>query len=145
MIGNTICIIQIQSPILICIKTTILIWQFWLPNITVARADQLFRLSANMRKVSTFLEVLESLYIRGCQRCNFVLQSALNCLNLKWSKKAILEVATSNLQKWPGSGKSWGPCMPIWHPLNTYSLPRTLNCTGLDFDLNRKNRWCPSS
>ena len=21
---------------------------------------------------------------RGCQRCNFVLQSALNCLNLKW-------------------------------------------------------------
>ena len=22
--------------------------------------------------------------IRGCQRCNFVLQSALNCLNLKW-------------------------------------------------------------
>ena len=22
--------------------------------------------------------------IRGCQRCNFVLWSALNCLNLKW-------------------------------------------------------------
>ena len=22
--------------------------------------------------------------IRGCQSCNFVLQSALNCLNLEW-------------------------------------------------------------
>ena len=48
------------------------------------------------------------LFSRGCQRCNFVLQGALNCLNLKWhlvkhvgfrSKKAVLEVATSNLQK----------------------------------------------
>ena len=37
------------------------------------------------------------------------------------SKKAILEVATSNLQKWPGFAQSWGPCMPIWHPL-TYIL-----------------------
>ena len=25
-----------------------------------------------------------TMYIRGCQRCNFVLQSALNCLKLKW-------------------------------------------------------------
>ena len=28
-------------------------------------------------------------------------------------KKAILEVATSNLQKWRGFAQSWGPCMPI--------------------------------
>ena len=33
------------------------------------------------------------------------------------SKKAILEVATSNLQKWWGFVQSWGPCMPIWHLL----------------------------
>ena len=33
------------------------------------------------------------------------------------SKMAILEVATSNLQKWRGFAQSWGPCMPIWHPL----------------------------
>ena len=33
------------------------------------------------------------------------------------SKKAILEVATSKLQKWRGSAQSWGPCMPIWYPL----------------------------
>ena len=55
------------------------------------------------------LKFSDSVYFRGCQRCNFVLQSAINCLNLKWqlvhrtcrlkSKKAILEVATSNLQK----------------------------------------------
>ena len=25
-----------------------------------------------------------SIYIRGCQRCNFELQSVLNSLNLKW-------------------------------------------------------------
>ena len=38
------------------------------------------------------------------------------------SKTAILEVATSNLQKWWGFAQSWGPCMPIWHPLvTTYS------------------------
>ena len=36
------------------------------------------------------------------------------------SKKAILKVATSNLQKWRGSGQSWGPCMPIWNPLIVY-------------------------
>ena len=29
------------------------------------------------------------------------------------SKKAILEVAMSNLQKSQGSGQSWDPCMPI--------------------------------
>ena len=33
------------------------------------------------------------------------------------SKKAILEVATSYLQKWRGFPQRWGPCMPIWHPL----------------------------
>ena len=33
------------------------------------------------------------------------------------SKKAILEVAMSNLQKWQGFAQSWGPRMPIWHPL----------------------------
>ena len=33
------------------------------------------------------------------------------------SKKAILKVATSNLQKWRGFAQSWGPCMPIWHTL----------------------------
>ena len=27
---------------------------------------------------------LAGMEIRGCQRCNFVLQSTLNCLNLKW-------------------------------------------------------------
>ena len=26
----------------------------------------------------------EGMYVRGCQRCNFVLQSNLNCLNLMW-------------------------------------------------------------
>ena len=26
----------------------------------------------------------EGMYVRGCQRCNFVLQRGLNCLNLKW-------------------------------------------------------------
>ena len=61
-----------------------------------------------------------------CQRCNFVLWSTLNCLNLSWqlvehvgrlrSKTAILEVATSNFQKWRGFAQSWVPCMPIWHP-----------------------------
>ena len=30
------------------------------------------------------------------------------------SKKAILEVAMSNLQIWQGLAQSWGPCMPIW-------------------------------
>ena len=29
------------------------------------------------------------------------------------SKKATLEVATANLQKWWGFAQSWGPCMPI--------------------------------
>ena len=33
------------------------------------------------------------------------------------SKAAILEVATSNLQKWGGPAQSWDPCMPIWHTL----------------------------
>ena len=33
------------------------------------------------------------------------------------SKKAILEVATSNLQKWRGFAQSLGPFVPIWHPL----------------------------
>ena len=31
--------------------------------------------------------------------------------------KAILEVATSNLQKWWGFAQWWCPCMLIWHPL----------------------------
>ena len=49
----------------------------------------------------------ESILTRGCQRCNFVLQSALNFVNLKWqveeyicrlrSKKPFLEVAMSKL------------------------------------------------
>ena len=34
------------------------------------------------------------------------------------SKKAILEVAMANLQKWWGFAH--GPCMPIWHSLTTY-------------------------
>ena len=33
------------------------------------------------------------------------------------SKIAILEDATSDSQKWQGSGQSWGSCMPIWQPL----------------------------
>ena len=40
------------------------------------------------------------------------------------SKKAILEVATSNLQKWRGFAQSCGPCMPIWHPLIYIILQR---------------------
>ena len=59
----------------------------------------------------------------GVSEVQFVLQSTLNYLatcrtcRLR-SKKAILEVATSNLQKWRGFAQSWGPCMPIWHHVN---------------------------
>ena len=33
------------------------------------------------------------------------------------SKKANLEDGIYNFQKWGGPAQSWGPCMPIWHPL----------------------------
>ena len=64
-----------------------------------------------------------TVYSRGCQFCTterpqlfeFEVASCRTC-RLR-SKKAILEVATSNLQKWRGFAQSWGPCMLIWHPL----------------------------
>ena len=42
----------------------------------------LVRLST--RKIAPILApILAPMYTRGCQRCNFVLQGALNCWNLK--------------------------------------------------------------
>ena len=64
--------------------------------------------------------------IRGCQRVQFCTTErpqlfefdVASCRTCRLrSKTAILEVATSNLQKWWGFAQSWGPCMPIWHPL----------------------------
>ena len=49
-------------------------------------AAQKADMRAYMSLVSNVLGNAEvcSMYLRGCQRCNFELQSALNCLNLKW-------------------------------------------------------------
>ena len=44
------------------------------------------------------------------------------------TKKAILESPTSNLQKWRGFAQSWGPCMPIWHPLTAIASITVKNC-----------------
>ena len=55
------------------------------------------------------------------------------------SKKAILEVATSNLQKWRDFAQSWCPCMLIWHPL-TSTLPQlTIEETA---DVFKSNTGC---
>jgi hypothetical protein len=43
-------------------------------------------------------------------------------------KKAILEVATSNLQKWRDFAQSWGPCMPIWQHCFSQTKNLGLRC-----------------
>ena len=48
--------------------------------------------------------------------------------NMLRSRKAILDVATSNLQKWQDFSKSLGPCMPIWHPLMYMRIKRISRC-----------------
>ena len=55
------------------------------------------------------------------------------------SKKVILEVATYNLQKWRGFAQSWGPCMPIGHPL-LFIVLRIYNF-DLIFHLTSIWRW----
>ena len=66
------------------------------------------------------------------QLCEFEVASCRTC-RLR-SKKAILEVATSNLQKRRGFAQSWGPCMPIWHLLIGWSLNKY-------WSLRDTNRW----
>ena len=60
------------------------------------------------------------LYYRAPQLHEFEVASCRTC-RLR-SKKAILEVSTSNFQKRQGFAQSWGPCMPIWQPLPTCFL-----------------------
>ena len=47
------------------------------------------------------------------------------------SKLAILEVATSNLQKWRGIAQSWGPCMFLFHVEIKKNVTKTVRWTVL--------------
>ena len=59
--------------------------------------------------------------VRGCHRSNFVLQSALNFVNLKGQVKKYVDKvqkdlfgsSNAKLQKWQGFAQMWGPSMPI--------------------------------
>ena len=70
--------------------------QFGFPISKVVASCNLFKVKINMKCMLSPFEILElynnghgaltamNVPIRGCQRCNIVLQSTLNCLNLEW-------------------------------------------------------------